>query len=842
MKFLEIRYFGILPLVFAMASYPALAQAQGTNSGDTKTCTDLSGEPLPCPDIPPKAPVSEEPRTADSTNVEAAPKKTTSLERSLPKHIYEGQREFWTMPMRFRLDDSYWGVPFGIVTGSLIAADTSIEKELPSDPDTIKGFNNLSNYGALAFGGLVGGTYLMGRWKHNDYLKDTAWLAGEAGANGLLSTFAMKAMLGRERPTEGNRQGDFFSGGQSFPSQHATAAWSVATVFAERYPGILTKIAMYGGASTVSLSRVIGQKHFTSDVFVGSVLGWYFGHQAVRRYEKEQAANERWGTFVRTPDPRSTNPSFMGSPYVPIDSWVYPVFDRLSALGYVKTAFLGMRPWTRMECARLIQEGEGASERGGDRAEPGNAELDSLREEFAYELERIAGASNLRAGIDSVYTRVTGIAGKPLTDGYHFGQTIYNEYGRPYQEGFNSVIGFSGSAAAGPFAIYTRGEYQHAPSAASLSLLARTEVGRVDGLPVPPATPFEEINRFRTIEAYAAVNLGNWQISFGKQSLWWGPGLGGALTFTNNAEPITLLRFSRVSPLKLPVISSIFGPIRSEFIFGRLSGHRFVFEPPDYRVLTGDWSSYIDRQPYIHGEKFSLKPTPNLEIGVGLLAEFSGSSIPVTFGTFRRTYHNFSTGPENNGNRQTAFQFNYRIPGLRNWLTLYVDSMAEDEPNPIAYPRRSAMNPGLYLARFPHMHKLSLRAEGVYTDLPGLRIPGVYYNDFRFRSGMTNRGKILGSWVGRQGTGVQAWMTYSASARRLLQFRYRYAGVSEGFIQQGGRVNDFAVRSEWNINPKVSFDGFLQYERWRFPILSGNTEANLTTSIQITYTFKSMRK
>ena len=47
----------------------------------------------------------------------------------------------------------------------------------------------------------------------------------------------------------------------------------------------------------------------------------------------------------------------MGSTYVPIESWVYPAFERLEAFGYIQSlAFSGQRPWTRMECARLLEE------------------------------------------------------------------------------------------------------------------------------------------------------------------------------------------------------------------------------------------------------------------------------------------------------------------------------------------------------------------------------------------------------------------------------------------------------------------------------------------------------
>jgi len=45
--------------------------------------------------------------------------------------------------------------------------------------------------------------------------------------------------------------------------------------------------------------------------------------------------------------------------------------------------------------------------------------------------------------LDSVYERTTGISGVPLQDGYHFGQTIVNDYGRSYGEGVNVVLGTS---------------------------------------------------------------------------------------------------------------------------------------------------------------------------------------------------------------------------------------------------------------------------------------------------------------------------------------------------------------------------------------------------------------
>ena len=85
----------------------------------------------------------------------------------------------------------------------------------------------------------------------------------------------------------------------------------------------------------------------------------------------------------------------MSSPYVPPDSWVYPLFDRLVALGFVSTAYEGIRPWTRMECARLLDEaGEQIRSEGIDSGE-GTKIYTELSREFDSELARLNGAANI---------------------------------------------------------------------------------------------------------------------------------------------------------------------------------------------------------------------------------------------------------------------------------------------------------------------------------------------------------------------------------------------------------------------------------------------------------------
>ena len=57
--------------------------------------------------------------------------------------------------------------------------------------------------------------------------------------------------------------------------------------------------------------------------------------------------------------------------------------------------------------------------------------------------------------------------------------------------------------------------------------------------------------------------------------------------------------------------------------------------------------------------------------------------------------------PANNpGKRISAADFTYRVPGLRNWLTFYMDSLVVDEVSPIG-STRATVNPGIYMPRIP---------------------------------------------------------------------------------------------------------------------------------------------
>ena len=126
----------------------------------------------------------------------------------------------------------------------------------------------------------MGALYIYGVKKHNKHAHE----AGFLGTESFVNSYAMKELVnvisGRLRPEEGNGHGDFFvnhSLDSSFPSGHAMLTWSMTTVLADEYPSTKSRIFWYAVGSTVAATRVVGRKHFTSDVIVGSAAGYLIG-------------------------------------------------------------------------------------------------------------------------------------------------------------------------------------------------------------------------------------------------------------------------------------------------------------------------------------------------------------------------------------------------------------------------------------------------------------------------------------------------------------------------------------------------------------------------------------
>lgn len=600
----------------------------------------------------------------------------------------------------------------------------------------------------------------------------------------------------------------------------------------------------------------IPPRHFCAAVFMGLVF------LSVSLLTAEQPSVPQSATASAASQSQTASicePSVLGSPYIPVDSWVYPAVYRLYSLGYLDHVFLGMRPWTRASLSHMLENADAKIEDAEDSLEAEEARqiYRSLMRELAPDTQGPCGKLKGQARIESAYTVFRGVSGTPLEDSFHLGSTIINNYGRPFANGFNDYSGVSGYATAGRFALYVRGEFQHAPSAAGYSTaLASTLSCNVDVINVstsaaqpcipvfPQATiplgPIASKNNGRFLEAYVSYQFLNHVFSFGKQDEWLGPAKGGSFAFSNNAQNFYAFQINRIEPLYVPGLSRIIGPLRYDFLIGPLRGHTLVRNP----AYTGNPATQPNviapGNPWVHVEKISFRPTDNLEFGFERTAIFGGEGHePVNLHSFLRSFFSLSAGAGAQKNGRTdpgarfgAFDFSYRLPFVRNWLTLYSDGEVHDDISPIDAPRRASWRPGLYLSHVPGLARLSLRTEAAWTDPPVSTSYGgrFMYWEYIEKQGYTNQGQIFGDWTGREDKSGQAWATWHLSGDEWIQAGWRHQKAAKDFIAGGTTLNDVDFQVVKRIGHDFAIDGNFKYETWKAPIyLPGQQNVTATT-------------
>ncbi|HEY2848053.1 MAG TPA: hypothetical protein VGI80_09565, partial [Pyrinomonadaceae bacterium] len=161
---------------------------------------------------------------------------THKREASLLKDIASDQKAIWTSPFHIQRSDWKWLGPFVGGTAVLMATDERTS-DFVDRSGSLPGFSRFvsSGGGVYAVAGVPLGMWAIGRSTHNEHLRETGLLAGEALIDTEVVTQATKFVFGRQRPNNGTGEGSFFRSGSSFFSGHSASSWSVASVVACEY-------------------------------------------------------------------------------------------------------------------------------------------------------------------------------------------------------------------------------------------------------------------------------------------------------------------------------------------------------------------------------------------------------------------------------------------------------------------------------------------------------------------------------------------------------------------------------------------------------------------------------
>ncbi len=232
------------------------------------------------------APKSDDQDMRDRVFYAEETERAVPLMRKFVINVAMDQKDIWTSPFHMNRQDAIPWMLVGAGTAALIATDHRSSRALPNTVDQVSISKDVSNVGAVyTVLPITVGMYIGGAIAHNAKARETGVLAGEAIVDTLIDVGILKAITQRPRPYEKNGNGNFFTGGGSFPSGHAAESWALASVVAHEYnKNIIYPITAYGLASLVTLSRLSGQQHFASDIFVGSAIGWFTGRYVFKTH------------------------------------------------------------------------------------------------------------------------------------------------------------------------------------------------------------------------------------------------------------------------------------------------------------------------------------------------------------------------------------------------------------------------------------------------------------------------------------------------------------------------------------------------------------------------------
>jgi membrane-associated phospholipid phosphatase len=183
-----------------------------------------------------------------------------------------------------------WVAAGGAVLGSFLLDAEGRDELYQERPSGVHGLERVGNrFGnPVVSAALVGGAYGAG------ILLDRPGLARGASRVGMgliatgLATQVLKSAVGRPRPYLDSADGDelrpvsFSNDYMAWPSGHASTAFSLATGIAMESHNRWIGAAAYGAAGLTAWSRVYDDKHWTSDVVAGAVIGTLVTRATIR--------------------------------------------------------------------------------------------------------------------------------------------------------------------------------------------------------------------------------------------------------------------------------------------------------------------------------------------------------------------------------------------------------------------------------------------------------------------------------------------------------------------------------------------------------------------------------
>ncbi|MHB8174214.1 MAG: capsule assembly Wzi family protein [Nitrospirota bacterium] len=517
----------------------------------------------------------------------------------------------------------------------------------------------------------------------------------------------------------------------------------------------------------------------------------------------------------------------LASSNIPLDSPIYTYLDKLSGFGLINSDIHGLKPYSKAEAARLVLEAEGNLKKiGPDAPELAQEIISRLRYLLPRELDLYNQEDKVPLfdvnPLSSARFRYVYLDGVPrsydrlITDTGHqgvFGIGDLRKYfvpiiraggseGTPLLENNEGIV----YKEHNNFELRTDSEFYLTRYCSALV----EPLALVSGINVGGPGPDEKlvINK-----GYVKLGGHGLELEVGKDENWFGQGYRGDTVMTDNAENLEEIKLSSPEPVDWPWFKRNFGLLKYAVIFSRLT-------------KSGEGKDL--REPWFAAGKISLKPTPNLEIGVNYSRQQGGPNV-IEPGLLKSI---FSVGQTNNGSNSLAgTEIRYRFNWLRG-TTVYWEYYGEDSY--VVIPIVDSHLAGIYVPRLTADGRNDFRFEFFYGN-------PIAYTDYKFPEGYTNNGLIMGDSQGGDTKDYFGKFTHYFTLRNTLSLEYFH--TQRGWVGRAGgqAAEDIdGGRIFWSLPLSRDWDALLNYgyEYVRnFNLNPGNDRQDNLLRLDISYRY-----
>lgn len=346
--------------------------------------------------------------------------------------------------------------------------------------------------------------------------------------------------------------------------------------------------------------------------------------------------------------------------------------------------------------------------------------------------------------------------------------------------------------------------------------------------------PFDGGAKFQRL--YMKGGYRNFEVEFGRDDLWWGPGYQ-SLMLSNNARGKDMLKLSTPSTFRLPWVLKYLGQWRFTGFFSWMGTK---YQPPN-TILSG---YRVDYQPLFW-----------LDVGFDHVVFMGGEgakdpSVKTAIGEYIGFIFD-SGNAKASSNHLMGFDMTVKIPPLRG-VELYGKVLFEDTNKEfeLMYFHNASWLAGVYLPYIDSAGKLSLRAEVIRTGEYAYR-HGFYRNGYEINEKMmgydagsdTYSGILKANYLFNMSEYAEAMFRYLKRSSNTYRVVLDASGDQSGLAVDGAGTKEehylFQVGGQKKLSRMVNIYGGLGLDYVKNKYFRQGEDA-LDFSLQLRFTFQNL--